>query len=221
MTKESRGRGCHELSGCQKEAFKMKAPIFNFKNLIIILCAVLVAACGKKVSMSREQAAGVIAKNLNLPEIKMTNLGKRFLVKSWSEPSPMPALCNVSGKYGDPMDASTKERLDELQSKGLVSLGKDRIRDHECNFLYTTATLTPDGKKYLVKETAVGYEVKAYELAFGEVTGIQINEQMKAAQADYTLKKINITPFGNNISVAPISGQAAFSLYDDGWRMRN
>jgi len=76
------------------------------------------------------------------------------------------------------------------------------------------------GKKYLVKESKGQYEVKSAEIAFGQITGVQMNEQFKVAEADYTLQRINITPFGSSSSNDIMNRQQSFSLYDDGWRIK-
>jgi len=117
-------------------------------------------------------------------------------------------------KYSD-----KKEMLDELQTKHLITVNESTTREGECTYLWAGVVLTDEGKKYLLGETDGQYVVRVCEIAFDGVTGIQEHEQSKVAVADFTLKRINITPFGENISQASFSRQATFSLFDDGWRI--
>ena len=87
-------------------------------------------------------------------------------------------------------------------------------------YTWATVSLTANGKKYLVNESRGQYEVKSAEIAFGKISGIQINEQYKVAEADYTLQRINITPFGHSSSNDIMNRHQSFSLYDDGWRIK-
>src|SRR5258708_29268827 len=167
-------------------------------------------------ALSRRKAEELIAKTLHLPATQTIVLGSYFK-RSWSDPASgtfgISAACLVSG--GDKSYSDMEQFLAGLQSKGLISIGERKDHNGECNFLYATTNLTEEGKKYLVKEADGIHEVKAYELAFGEVTGIQVFEQSKTALADYTLKITNITPFGSNLSAQPISRKATFALFDD------
>jgi hypothetical protein len=186
----------------------------SIRSFHVVLFSLLLVSCGNK--LSRGKAEELIAKNMNLPAIQTIQLGTSFLKRSWSDPSRMPAMCMGTGeKYSD-----VQARLDELQSKGLISVGEYHQHRGECNYLWATVALTNDGKKYLVSDANGVFQVKAYELTFGEVTGIQINEQFKVAEADYTLKITNRTPFGSTFSADPISRKATFALFDDGWRIK-
>lgn len=172
-------------------------------------------------ALSRKKAEELIVKALNLPATQTIVLGSYFK-RSWSDPASGPfgisAACLVSGGGKDYSDM--KQILDEWESKGLISIGEQNDHKGECNFLYATTTLTEGGKKYLIRESDGVHVVKAYELAFGEITGIQLFKDSNTALADYILKITNITPFGSHFSTQPISRQATFALYDDGWRIR-
>jgi hypothetical protein len=185
----------------------------------IVLAATLICSCSN--NLSRHKAADLISQQLKLPATQTVVLASYFK-KSWSDPASGPfgisAACLVSGDGKNYSDM--KQILAGLESKGLISIGERKDHEGECNYLYATTNLTEEGKKYLVKESDGIHVVKAYDLAFGEVTGIQINEQFKTATADYTLTKINITPFASNISTEPINGKATFALFDDGWRIK-
>ena len=180
------------------------------------------ASCRSKASISRDQAAGLIKAKLNLPEIETISLKKEYFKGSRAddEGSSMPTLCIDS--VGEDGLASEKPALEALRAKDVISFGKDSAkRKRKCVYLYATVSLTDEGRKHLVRETSEAYILKAYELNFGEVTGVQVNEQLKQAQVDFTLVVSQITPFARGIPGSPMGRQASFSLYDDGWRMQN
>lgn len=84
---------------------------------------------------------------------------------------------------------------------------------------FTAAT-----KTYQMPSEYLG--IKLCDLVFGEITGIRINELSGTAVVEYSLKRSNWTPFGEyyrktNPNAYPevIPLQAAFTRYDDGWRM--
>ena len=181
----------------------------------LLFFTLILCSCSSN-NLSRAKAEELIVKNQHLPAIQTVELSRNFLKKSWSDPSWMPAACvSVGGTYWD-----HKQRLDDLTAKGLITLGESHQHNGECNYMWATVTLTDEGKKYLVSDTGGAYQLRALEVSFGEVTGIQVNEQFKVAEAHYTLKKSNITPFGGNIASDPISGNATFALFDDGWRIQ-
>ena len=70
-------------------------------------------------------------------------------------------------------------------------------------------TSTDEGKKYLISESAQEFEFKTCDLDFGEITGIQMQEQFKVATANYTIIR-KPTPFGINISQASENRTANF-----------
>lgn len=181
----------------------------------LALATILLCSCSN--DLSRQKAAELISRQQKLPATQTIVLG-RYFKRAWSDPSWIPAACLVSG--GGKEYSDVEQSLAEWQSKGLISIGEDQTKKGECNYLWATTSLTDEGKKYLVKVSGGAHEVKTHDLAFGEITGIQINEQFKVAEADYTLTKINITPFGNNISTELINRSATFALFDDGWRIK-
>ncbi len=207
----------------------MKTPLHNTQKslqsiatVVVMSCtAILLVSCGNK-NLTRGEAAEKISRSLNLPAFETTQIDKSFVKKFWSDPSMMPAVfAGNAHEYSD-----VKDRLDELQAKGLISVGEIQENQGQGHFLIATVSLTDAGKKYLVAETAAGFQVKAgyqvkiNEIVFGEVTGIQMNEQFKVAEVYYTLKKANGTPFGGNVSTEPIERKATFTLFDDGWRIQ-
>ena len=201
----------------------MKTTLHHIRTSLLSIAIVLVMSCAgiflvscSKKNLSRGDAAQLISRSLKLPEVETTQLNKRFVKKFWSDPSSMPAVfAGNDHEYSD-----VKAKLDELQAKGLITIGETQQNGTSGgHFLLATVKLADEGRKFLVAETDFGYQVKTSEIVFGEVTGIQINEQFKHAKADFTLKWANMTPFGRDVSTQPIGRSAAFALFDDGWRI--
>jgi len=112
-----------------------------------------------------------------------------------------------------------EKRLTFWQSEGLIKVSFRRI-EGSCPAVYAKVALTDAGKKYLVRASDGKFEVRAFTLAFGDVTGVQSQERDRTARAEYTLQLHEPTPFAGIVSRAPIKGSASFSLYDDGWRIQ-
>lgn len=186
-----------------------------FRLTLIVIIAPIMYGCSK--NLSRGQAEDIIIKHLNLPQ---------------SETAQFDVLY-VEGDIPWNLTRISKEEenmLNSFSNKGLVNIKKI---PHNTDIPgpmggviatqhWTTikAELTNEGRKYLVQENKDKYTVKTCEITFGEVTGIQIQEQFKVAEVNYTLKREKITPFGINISQNPINCTATFSLFDDGWRIK-
>lgn len=80
------------------------------------------------------------------------------------------------------------------------------------------ATPTEKGKKYITNDNKV---IVATE-EFGEVTGIIESKESKSAEVNYTIRRINITPFGRivfNLNEETYNKSETFTKYDDGWRI--
>jgi hypothetical protein len=80
--------------------------------------------------------------------------------------------------------------------------------------------LTDDGKKYLISEVTNGYQVKICDRVFGDITGIQINGQTRIVE--YSLKRINWTPFGEYFKPRQILAEdAAGYVWEHTYCQRN
>ena len=67
-----------------------------------------------------------------------------------------------------------------------------------------------------------GYQVASSILELNEVTGIRLDDGKNTAYIDYTVKRTNVTPFGNSKEYNEgdiIEKQTVMQLYDDGWRI--
>jgi hypothetical protein len=183
---------------------------------LLFLFAFLLCSCGN--GLSRGKAQDLISKQLSLPATHTTKLYGYYSKRFWSDPVVgfgTITICRDDGiQYAD-----AEQQLNEWRSKGLITIGESSGKSGACNSLGATTTLTDEGKKYLAAQSGGASDVKAYDIAFGEVTGIQVNEQFKIAEVDYTLKNVNITPFGAGTSTEPVAQKAMFRLFDDGWRI--
>jgi uncharacterized protein YgiM (DUF1202 family) len=67
-----------------------------------------------------------------------------------------------------------------------------------------------------------GYQVASSILELHEITGIRLGDGKNTAVVDFTLKRTDVTPFGNAMELNEgdvIEKQTIFQLYDDGWRI--
>jgi len=112
-----------------------------------------------------------------------------------------------------------KQKLKKMEQDGVLKLSEALVNE-VANIYKLKVVLTQEGAKYLV-ENKDAFIVKSCEIAFGEVTGIEVENQFNGAVVHYTLVRVNPTPFGVNISQEPIDKKALFSKYDDGWRINN
>ncbi len=182
------------------------------KNYLIIVFAFLILVSSCRNDLSRGKAKELITQKNKLPQVETTKLAKKYLIKSWGDGWK---LCGVNGERY----SNAKNRLTDLHSKGMISLSESQEHQGGCHYHWVIASLTPEGQKFLIKESYGEFEVKTCEISFGEITGIQQQDQFKEAIAEYTLLKINPTPFCGEIPSDPIKKSANFSLYDDGWRI--
>lgn len=204
-------------------------PFKNLATLILLLSiSIILFSCGN--NLSRGKAEDLIIQKYSLPQYETTKL-KKIYIKSYYGSGYI--ACLVSGeRYVD-----AKSLLDELVAKGMITVTENGPIG-ECNIVQALVNLTNDGKKYLVNEFKDEYVLKTCEVVFGEITGIRIQEQLKIAEANYTLNRINCTPFAIEDPILPGTGRtidptdksaryrrvpynrtASFSLFDDGWRI--
>lgn len=183
----------------------------------LFISALVLGACGCSNDLSRPKAVELISAQQRLPMPQTITVADRYLKRSWNRPVVgfgTVTLCTYDGEtYAD-----VEQRLLYYQAQGLISVGFV-TNDGNCPAIWATVSLTNDGKKYVSAESGGVHQVKVFDLAFGEVTGIQPNEQFTAARADYTLKMINVTPFGGNIALDQVTRSATFARFDDGWRI--
>jgi|GEM_PF-2540941 len=184
--------------------------------LLSISC-LLLFSCSK--DLSRDKAKDLIIKKYGLPKYETNKINKEYL-QMWGCIYKM--LNWEGGCIG--CDAFPNKYLTKFQNNGLIVIGQKNVQGINersgslQSWLVYTVTLTNEGRKYLISESAQKFEFKTCDLSFGEITGIQMKEQFKVATANYTIIR-KATPFGINISQEPENRSANFSLFDDGWRI--
>ncbi|MCX6231139.1 MAG: hypothetical protein NTZ33_06305 [Bacteroidetes bacterium] len=171
----------------------------------------LLSSCSK--DLSRDKAKQMIIQKYNFPLLKTINIDARHRYEYFG--------------------GSEMVQLNNFVSLGLVTQKKvnEYIPSVGAAWDFIDVSLTEEGKKYFVNEIQDNsddlygrkYVVKAYEIDFDEITGIEIQEQSKKARVLYTLKKVNVTPFGNlnEKSSTELNQVESFTLFDDGWRISN
>jgi len=194
--------------------------IKKFATLFFVLCiSIFFFSCGN--NLSRGEAKGLIVKKFNLPQIQSIDINKRYYKteRYVVYHGGLPTANIIIGRI-DYSDYQTM--LTNLSAQGLITIGETVEKDYNANadYVYAVVSLTDEGKKYLISESSDKFVVKTCEIDFGEITGIQKQEQFKIAEVHYTLIRKNITPFGINISQQPEDRTQSFSLFDDGWRIQ-
>lgn len=120
-------------------------------------------------------------------------------------------------------------QLVKLKQKGLVRIEEMRRTPRESVFrpgtVFYKATLTDEGKKYLVKETTdrgfAAVEVKTRQLSGLDIAGIGVPADMrgkKVSTVRYSVK-YQMTPFGDKSDASEQVREAYFVLYSDGWKL--
>ncbi len=186
------------------------------KTILLVFMVLSFTACKKE--LSREEAQVAIIQKNNLPSYETTEFIKKYYVNQYDESgSWLPAVGLWAGERYD----AHETELENLQAQGVITLQDDeKHEDNGLVWVFKRVVLTNAGRKYFINEDESKYIVKTCDIDFGEITGIQTNEQFKSARVDYTLIRKNISPFAKRISQSPINKQAMFSLYDDGWRLQ-
>lgn len=166
--------------------------------------------------LTRAKAAQMIIKAEGLPRTVTVQIWKRYPKDARHDDW---GVCMVvSDKQFS--DRAVQEQLNKLVDMGLITIGEQTTREAPCTYTWATISLTDAGRSNLLTEYEGVYYMKAYEIAFGEVTGIQFVENSMFAVVEFTLKAVNQTSFGLDAPKQPWGMKANFALYDDGWRIK-
>jgi hypothetical protein len=203
-------------------------PIKNISTAIFLaIIYIFFSSCGNDLSRSKAKDA-IIAK-YNLPSKETKEIPKSYYVSQYNEGGFLPPV----GLWNGENYPKHKNTLDMWQSQGLITL--QEMDDRESNglhWVYKKIDLTEKGKKFLISDEKEKFIVQTCELEFGEVTGIRIQEQAKIAEVEFTLNRVNCSPFTEtrygshsaydkswDYTRDPYKRKISFSLYDDGWRI--
>ena len=189
----------------------------NFTTVFLLLMSCLLLFSCRK-DLSRDKAKDLIINKYGFPKYETDKINKEYL-ELWK------CLYKMRDWKGGCIGCGAfPENLTYFQNNGLIVIGQKNIQGINGwtwelqSWLVYTVTLTDEGKKYLISESDMEFEFKTCELNFGEITGIQMQEQVKVATVNYTIVR-KATPFGFNISQGSENRTAVFSLFDDGWRI--
>lgn len=191
---------------------------------LIAIVALAIILCGCANRLSRSRAQELLVRKLGLPQPQTVKIFKAYSKRTWSDPVVGFGTVTICVNYGDADQqfGNMEPKLNRWVSGGLLQLTDTTGRTGRCNYISANAQLTDEGRKYLLRESKDVYEARLYDLVFGEVTGMQVREELKVAEVEYTLERSNFTPFALVLgegSTEPISRKAVFALYDDGWRV--
>ena len=171
----------------------LKCRRTNGKFALLLFSSILIfTSCGNSLSRSKAEQ----------------------LIKDFYKPPVIQAY--DYNYYDHKIEENEKNKLVELQEKGLVTL----------NYGFE---LTEAGKKYVYSWKLNGFlnTVNRFitnSYIFNEVSGIVVNEQNKTAMVNWTGKMVGITPFGELLGFKTNDltyFSTKFVLYDDGWRIED
>lgn len=109
---------------------------------------------------------------------------------------------------------------DKLQAGGYITYNLDGW--------WRTAQITENGKQYVLgqaRDEGFGrtyISVRTCTIEFGEITGIQTIPEQNLAVVTYTIRRTNVTPFGDiifQLKNGDIPKQISFAKFDNGWRI--
>lgn len=191
-----------------------------FQAIKLLLIITLLWSCSSD-KLSRDKAKKIIAETNKLP-ISETEYFYKYYTKH-------DHFVNENNEIG----RGDMEMLNDFTNKALITTRRDTTYKTDAwgearPIVHIYIELSNDGKKYLITENEQRYTIKTNELDIAEVTGLQINENSNSATAEYLLKRINWTPFGDYYKVTiphkypeTISRSVNLKKYDDGWRINN
>ncbi len=187
----------------------------------IVSCFFCLFSCSNH--LSRDSAKEAIIKSEDLPKHIFYEFDRTYLKGVTTEGN---GATSYLGKYFKDVE----NMITFFQNKGLVAINEQTQSDTSTVFLLGTTIrtyvwenieLTDLGKKYFEHSTKEGYKVRIWDIDFGQIDGIKDINDDKNAEVTYTVKKINITPFGKFFVDDPTNANlvALFSKYDDGWKI--
>jgi hypothetical protein len=182
--------------------------------LFVVACSLI--ACGKR-ELSRAEAATAITTATTFP----TAEGAEIL-NSCQKSDYDGHLFQYS--YGADNNSLPVPDISYFVANGLLTITP---AGHPGNVFSDVALgFTEATKAYQMPSSKYRLGIKLCDRVFGEITGIQTNEQSGTAVVEYSLRRSNWTPFGEyyrkaNPNAYPevIPSRATFTRYDDGWRI--
>ena len=184
----------------------------------MLLSIYLLTSCKSQLTLENKEAEALITKALNLPTHHVVSLEN-------------------STNYSTAFDILQQNDILTWKWKWEGS-GYWEEGSHSFDF---DVTLTEKGKPFLIEKTQKKYSLatydvykfKAYDIDFGNIEGISINQENKTATVRFTTYATNITPIAESLSKSGqkkyitdhINGQTIFEIvfkkFDTGWQQGN
>ena len=184
-----------------------KNKFMRILTLILTICFFI--GCKSKLKLENKEAEDLITKTLGLPK-----------------------------KYSIKLENFTSAPFDLLQQNGLLTYKwkwEETYGDASNHSSFFDVTFTDKGKPFLIKKTVLendleNYTFKTYDIDFGSIEGISINQEEKTATVRFTTYAINITPVAESLTKGDskkyikdhINGQSIFEIvfkkFDNGWQ---
>jgi vancomycin resistance protein YoaR len=203
---------------------KFLSVLLRLIAVVVVLCSV--AGCGKH-TLSRATAAQAITAAIKFPISDHREISRTWLKRNsdgqlfeWRRPSENDF---TERQYPVPhIDYFVKTGLLIANVARWTGLGQPSPDISEIALSFAERT-----KGYEVPAKQASYiGLKLCDVVFGEITGIQVNEQAGTATVEYSLRRTNWTPFGDYYKQQTpqdfpevIAQSATFSKYDNGWRL--
>jgi hypothetical protein len=162
----------------------------------LLFCAFLLLGCGSK-ELSTPLATKLIKEHYQFP---MPEYAEFPLIQG--------------GIYHYPI----RKELVKYQNAGLITFREENQNFGAKKF---TIGLTEEGYQDVLEDNGNEVVIKKAEWEFGEITGIISSVEQKLATVQYTIRRVNITAWGEILGVQEETkdGEDEFLLYDDGWRI--
>ena len=118
------------------------------RMFLLLVIGIMICSCKKE--LSQEEAMSAIILKYNLPSYETTELIKEYYVSQYDESNSwFPAV----GLWGGQKYSENKKMLNELQTKGVITLeDKDRRESNGLHWMYKEAVLTDKGKQYFISK---------------------------------------------------------------------
>jgi hypothetical protein len=206
------------MGNCNHEETKgtMNVKMTKIPTLCVLLVFSFLAGCQGR-SLSRQTAASAITAEVSFPFAEYRELAPSQFYKQDSDGS---FFINNWPFGTSPIPADIAHFI----QTGLLTTV---FVDHNGNVMSTVRLASTSTTEGLRKPDDQGkFEIKICDHVFGDITGIQTDEQAGTSIVEYTVKRTNWTPFGEyyrqqNPQLYPdiVALKAIFKRYDDGWRL--
>ncbi|MBL0202378.1 MAG: hypothetical protein IPP81_20135 [Chitinophagaceae bacterium] len=163
-----------------------------------------------KNKLSRDEALQIL-KQKAIGSTETVVLARYFKQADWQTD----AKANIYGE-GGPQTVSVAYLL----STGLFTEKLESESGWKPVLYHKRLNITTEGKKYVQQEINEEYRLKCFDLEIDNITGIIEEIPEQKIKVEYSLKKVNETPFSDWFKGQVVmKGYKKLIKYDDGWRV--